>query len=142
MCVSQSVLCVCGTVAPPPVEMNMPGLSLPSRLVSPRASNVRGSSSTGRPASYSAYTLPPHAMMLVLAKFFWCKSKAFAQRKGARHARRSLLVDSRRKESFLFKLLSKQPNAVVVVVVVVVLESGQDSTEEFMRRGGVLVICT
>jgi hypothetical protein len=66
------------TRRPLTIEMNIPGLSLPSKLDSPKVSSVSGSSSTGRPASYSAYTLPPHAMMLVLARFFWCKSNALA----------------------------------------------------------------
>mmetsp|Transcript_3690 Transcript_3690/g.8810 ORF Transcript_3690/g.8810 Transcript_3690/m.8810 type:complete len:204 (+) Transcript_3690:1263-1874(+) len=61
-----------------PAEMNMPGFNLPSKSTSPRQSSVTGSNSTGRPASYSAYTLPPHAMMLVLARFFCLRSMALA----------------------------------------------------------------
>ena len=55
-----------------------PGGNFPSRSSSPAASSVTGSSATGRPASYSAYTRSPHARMLVLARFFWCRSRAFA----------------------------------------------------------------
>ena len=57
-------------------EMNIPFGNFPSRSFSPFARSVAGSSSTGRPASYSAYTFPPHASTFVFARFFWCKSNA------------------------------------------------------------------
>ena len=62
-----------------PAETNIPGASLSSRLASPKHSSVSGSSATGRPASYSAHTRPPHARTLVFARFFWCKSNALAE---------------------------------------------------------------
>mmetsp|Transcript_1942 Transcript_1942/g.8761 ORF Transcript_1942/g.8761 Transcript_1942/m.8761 type:complete len:293 (+) Transcript_1942:746-1624(+) len=68
------------TFLPAPTETNMPLFTRPSRSSSPMVSSVSGSNSTGRPASYRAYTLPPHANMFVLARFFWCKSSAL--RKG------------------------------------------------------------